>query len=207
MAEKKQQSSSAAAPRKSAGAGTTAEKSGGKKSVVAKAAGGITAKLSQTGKAAVAKAADMTATTPKKATRTATKSVAVPAAAASTGAAPTRAAARKKTPDLRKDLRDFAAGRPQGWGHDDWLKFLESLKSRGHNINDQEAIGLALERERLDVALGSIKGLGPQRRQALVDRYGTLWALRGADASEIARSGNLPADLAQRVKSELPGAV
>src|SRR5687768_16130568 len=73
-------------------------------------------------------------------------------------AAPAKSNARTKQPDLKKDLRDFASGRPQGWGHDDWLNFLESLKSRGHDVADREAIGVALERERLDLALSGVKG-------------------------------------------------
>jgi hypothetical protein len=105
--------------------------------------------------------------------------------------------------DLRKDLRDFASGRPQGWGHDDWIRFLEDLQSRGHDIRDREAIGIALEKERLDVALTPLRGMGPQRRAALVERYGTIWNLRNAPVAEIAQTARVPTDLAERVKAEL----
>src|SRR5690606_33332913 len=51
--------------------------------------------------------------------------------------------------DLQKDLREFASARPSGWSHGDWLTFLEGLSERGHNVADRDAIGLALEKERL----------------------------------------------------------
>jgi hypothetical protein len=105
--------------------------------------------------------------------------------------------------DLRRDLRDFASARPQGWNHDDWLNFLESLKERGHDINDRDAIGMMLEKERLDLALSRIRGMGPQRRQALVERYGTIWNLRNADVDEIAATAKIPRNLAEAVKADL----
>ena len=105
--------------------------------------------------------------------------------------------------NLRKDLRDFAAARPQGWSHDDWLNFLESLKDRGHDIRDRDAIGIALEKERLDLALSRTRGMGPQRRQSLVERYGSIWSLRNADVDEIAATARIPRNLAESVKAEL----
>ncbi|MEX2583531.1 MAG: helix-hairpin-helix domain-containing protein [Gemmatimonadota bacterium] len=108
-----------------------------------------------------------------------------------------------KNPDLRKDLRDFASGRPTGWGHEDWLNFLESLRSRGHNVNDRDAIGLALERERLDLALNGVAGVGPQRRKSLVEKYDNVWTLRSADAGEIAKTAGIKRDLAEKIKAEL----
>lgn len=104
--------------------------------------------------------------------------------------------------DLRGELRHFASAMPQGWGHQDWIEFLESLQERGHNINDREAIGLALERERLDLVLDAIRGVGPQRRRALIERYGTLWNLRNAEVEEIARIAKMPRSLAEEVKRE-----
>lgn len=105
--------------------------------------------------------------------------------------------------DLRRDLREFASARPQGWGHDDWLNFLESLKERGHNINDREAIGVALERERLGLRLEQVRGVGPQRRQALIERFGTVWSLRDADPREIADTAGMPVSLAEQVKERM----
>lgn len=106
-----------------------------------------------------------------------------------------------KSRDLKKDLRDFASARPEGWSHEDWIRFLESLESRGHNIADREMIGIALEKERLDLALSGIRGLGPQRRSALIEKYGTVWNLRNADVDEIRAVGRLPAGLAEQAKA------
>lgn len=103
-------------------------------------------------------------------------------------------------PDLKGALRDFASAMPHGWGHQDWINFLESLHERGHNINDRDAIGLALEKERLDLFLDSIRGVGPRRRAALIERYGTLWNVRNAEVEEIARVAKMPRSLAEEVK-------
>lgn len=119
------------------------------------------------------------------------------------GGSATRAKPRATGPNLQKDLRDFASARPEGWNHEDWVGFLESLQSRGHDIADRESIGVALEKERLDLALSGVKGVGPQRRQALIEKYGTLWSLRGADPDEIAKTANMPRSLAERIKNEM----
>src|SRR5690554_3551106 len=86
---------------------------------------------------------------------------------------------------LRRDLRDFASARPDGWSHDDWLRFLEHLEQRGHNITDRDAIGSLLERERLALALEQIPGVGPRRVQSIADRYGYLWRLRETDVEQL----------------------
>ncbi len=104
------------------------------------------------------------------------------------------------SPALSRDLREFASARPEGWNHEDWIVFLESLRTRGHDIRDRDAIGVALEMERLDLVLSSVRGLGPQRRRALVDRYGTLWTLRAADPNEIASVARIPVDLARKAR-------
>ncbi len=114
-----------------------------------------------------------------------------------------RAAPRSKQPDLKKDLREFASARPQGWNHEDWLAFLEDLQSRGHNISDREAIGVALERERLLMALGQVRGIGPLKRQAIAEHYNNLWELRHADPNEISTVGSISLVDAERIKSEL----
>jgi hypothetical protein len=112
-----------------------------------------------------------------------------PAAAPAAASAPNPAR-------FQRELRDFASARPQGWGHEDWINFLESLQGRGYDIQDRDAIGVALERERLDLALSSVKGLGPQRRRALVERFGHVWTLRNANPAEIAEAARIPVDLA-----------
>lgn len=140
----------------------------------------------------------VTATRSRAGANGSTKAVKQPPA----GARKTASRAAKQ-PDLKKDLREFASARPQGWNHDDWLSFLESLEHRGHNISDREAIGVALEKERLHLALTGLKGIGPQKRQSLIEYYGNLWQLRHADPDEIARVGNLPRKDAERIKTDL----
>lgn len=113
--------------------------------------------------------------------------------------------ARSTGPDLQKDLRAFASGRPDGWGHDDWLHFLEDLEQRGHNVNDRDAIGSMLERERLVLALEKVPGVGPRRVQAIADRYGYLWRLRETDADQLAREAKVPRGVAERVIGAIGG--
>jgi hypothetical protein len=118
--------------------------------------------------------------------------------AASAGRGPGRA----KKPDLKKDLREFASARPQGWDHQDWINFLEALQSRGHDVHDRDSIGLALEKERLDLALSGIKGVPAQKRKGLVERFGTTWKLRNAEVDEIAAAG-VDRAVAERIKADL----
>lgn len=113
------------------------------------------------------------------------------------------AAPRTRKPNLKKDLREFASARPQGWGHDDWIAFLEDLQRRGHDVRDRDAIGLALEKERLDLALSSVKGVTAPKRKALVERYGNAWNLRNAPADDVAAVAGIDREAADRLKSAL----
>lgn len=112
----------------------------------------------------------------------------------------------KETDQLREDLRDFASARPSGWGHDDWLAFLDALKERGHDTSEPEAIGRQLERERLAVVLSQVPGLGPKRVEALVERFETMWSARHAGAERIAEVPGIPRALAERVAEALRAA-
>lgn len=105
----------------------------------------------------------------------------------------------KETDTLRLDLRAFAQARPAGWGHDDWLSFLDVLRERGHDTSDPESIGLQLERERLAVVLAEVQGLGPKRVEALVTRFDTLWSLRQASVDDVAAVQGIPRSLAERI--------
>jgi hypothetical protein len=96
-------------------------------------------------------------------------------------------------------VRGFVSGRPQGWNHDEWLGFLEDLRSRGHNVEDRDSIGSMLERERLAQALAKVPGIGAQRVQAIAERFGNLWRLKDAGAEELAREANIPRPLAERI--------
>jgi hypothetical protein len=109
----------------------------------------------------------------------------------------------KEVDKLQEDLRAFAAARPSGWNHDDWLAFLTDLSARGHDVSDHGAIGARLERERLAVALESIEGLGPKRVQSLVDRFHTLWSIRHAQAPDVATVAGMTRPLAERVVQQL----
>jgi hypothetical protein len=101
--------------------------------------------------------------------------------------------------DLREHLRRFAAARPNGWNHDDWLGLLDELRGHGHDISNPDAVGATLERERLLLVLEGVDGLGPRRAQTLATRFETLYSLRHAGASEIASAARLPLPLATRV--------
>lgn len=198
----------------SAGAGVP----GGRSDATAKRAGGAGAKKASPRAAGAPngpQGGTATGTTAKKAAG-ATKSAGTGAArtsaaktsatktpAAKTPAAKTGGAARGKAPDLRKDLRDFASARPEGWSHDDWLTFLEHLKSRGHNITEREEIGRALEKERLDLALEGVQGLQPKGRKSLVERFGNVWSLRDADPDEVSRRGGVDRSVADRIREHL----
>ena len=101
--------------------------------------------------------------------------------------------------DLRGDARAFAAARPHGWNHDEWLGFLDDLRQKGHNIEDRETVGNLLERERLSIALERVPGIGPQRVRSIAERYGNLWRLKDVGAEELARDANIPRPLAERI--------
>lgn len=116
-----------------------------------------------------------------------------------------RRKAVKETDRLREDLRDFASARPSGWGHEDWLAFLDSLKERGHDTSEPDAIGRKLERERLAVVLSTVPGLGPKRVETLVERFETLWSMRHAGVDEVASAPGIPRSLAEKVVAELRG--
>jgi hypothetical protein len=110
---------------------------------------------------------------------------------------------KPKGPDLRADLRAFVTARPAGWGHDDWLAFLDHLRERGHDTSDPDAIGLLLEGERLAALLERVPGMGPRRVQAVVDRYHTAWSAHHAGVDEIAALPGMNLALAEKVRQAL----
>jgi hypothetical protein len=114
-----------------------------------------------------------------------------------------QAASQAKQPDLRADARNFAAARPEGWNHDEWLGFLEGLRDRGHNIEDKEAIGSLLERERLSVILERVPGIGAQRVRAIADSYPNVYLLKAASPQELAQRAKVPLPLAERIKETI----
>jgi len=107
---------------------------------------------------------------------------------------------KPKGPDLKADLRAFVTARPSGWGHDDWIAFLDHLRERGHDTSDPDAVGRLLERERLASVLERVQGMGPRRVSAVVDRYETAWSCARADVDEIAGLPGLNRSLAEKVR-------
>lgn len=106
---------------------------------------------------------------------------------------------------MEKHLVAFIEAHPDGWDHQDWLGLLAELEADGVDVNDTQAIGRELERQRLawELRRQNVRGLGPRRIEALVDRFGTLYALRRAGADEIAEIKTIHAGLAEDVVEAL----
>jgi hypothetical protein len=102
---------------------------------------------------------------------------------------------------MQEWLRAFVDSHPGGWDHNAWHGLLTDLSASGHDTADTEAIGRELERERVRAVLegAGVKGLGPKRRDALVEHFGSLWALRHASADEIAALPHIRRDLAEAI--------
>lgn len=109
--------------------------------------------------------------------------------------------ATKKSADaLQTDLRAFVSAHPEGWGHAEWTGLLDGLRAKGVDVEDEAKIGAAVERERLAKVLGQVKNVGPQRVKALVDRYETVWSLRGADPVELSATTKIPLAVVEQIK-------
>lgn len=89
----------------------------------------------------------------------------------------------------------------EGWSHDAWLALLNDLRQDGIDVSDSESIGVQLEGRRLARVLDDleIRGLGEKRIGAIVDRFGTLWAVRHAEAADLADIRTIPSTLAEKV--------
>ena len=83
----------------------------------------------------------------------------------------------------------------------EWLRLLAELERGGVDVGDTDAIGYALENERLawELERRAVPGLGPKRIEAVVSRYGTLWNLRQADAEDVAEIKTIPGALAEKL--------
>ncbi len=112
---------------------------------------------------------------------------------------------RRRGLDIRAEMRSFLDEHPDGWNHDDWTGFVHRLSHAGYDTRDTDALGRDLEAERLRRTLESraIPGLGPRRRDAIVDEFGTLWELRHADVERIAAVKGVPRGVAVKVRSAL----
>lgn len=102
---------------------------------------------------------------------------------------------------MDKHLEAFIDTHQGGWSHSEWLALLSDLRGEGIDVSDSESIGVELERRRLKRVLGSldIRGLGEKRIGAIVDRFGTLWAVRHAAVDDIADIRTIPSSLAEKV--------
>lgn len=98
-------------------------------------------------------------------------------------------------------LEAFLARHPDGWNHSDWLALLAELEAAGIQVADPARVGRDLERMRLALELErrGITGLGPKRRAAIVDQFGTLHMLRSASVEEVAQVPTVPRRLAEQV--------
>lgn len=105
--------------------------------------------------------------------------------------------------DLRGDLRQFVNDNPHGWDHQGWQGLLDRLGQRGHDTSNPEQIGMQLERERLSAQLEGTEGVSSQKAKSIIERFGTLYSLRNADADEIAREAKVSREVAERIKSRL----
>jgi hypothetical protein len=104
---------------------------------------------------------------------------------------------------LQPELHRFIAEHPDGWDHNEWIELLRVLAARGYDTTDGDAIGLALERERLGLALAGIPSLGERRCATLLNRYARLWDLQQAGIDEIARLPGMNAGIAKRIVEAL----
>lgn len=103
---------------------------------------------------------------------------------------------------MKERLKEFVETHPDGWNHDDWLGLLSELQS-GKKAIEPDAVGVQLERTRLAWVLDQrgVPGLGPKRRAALVDRFGTLGELKSASVDEVAEVPSINKALAEKVVS------
>ena len=102
---------------------------------------------------------------------------------------------------FRSHLRSFVHENQGNWDHDGWLGLLRQLEESGHDLADPDAIGAALERERLDWSLAKIRGLDEGLRATLVDRYGRIWELERASSHELQGIPGMTADLVRQVNA------
>jgi hypothetical protein len=102
-------------------------------------------------------------------------------------------------------LKDFVSAHESGWNHHEWLGLLAELTDAGYDTTDPDHIGMALERERLKLVLeqASVKGLGPQRREAVAESFGTVWNLQHASVEDLSGIPGLHHKLAQAIHEAL----
>ncbi len=110
-----------------------------------------------------------------------------------------------KKSKLADEIKRFIEAHPHGWGHEDWLGFLQHLGESGQDVPDADSLGMALEREHLKhTLLGChVTGLGPKRLEAVCDAFPSLHHLRSAGPEEIAERAKIPRTLAENLTQAL----
>jgi hypothetical protein len=106
---------------------------------------------------------------------------------------------------FRACLKDFVLTHQQGWNHHEWLGLLAELTDAGFDTSDPDHIGMSLERERVRQFLedAPVRGLGPKRREAVADRFATVWNLQHASVEDLKEIPSLHEKLAQELHSAL----
>ncbi len=91
------------------------------------------------------------------------------------------------------------------WDHGAWLELLDTLRAEGLSTQANDDIGLSLESTRVAWYLrrSGVKGLGPRRVQAVVDRFGTMWSLLHASPDDLADVPKLPRAVATELSAAL----
>jgi len=84
------------------------------------------------------------------------------------------------------------------------LRSLQRLRDEAHRFGLTYHRTLR-HRARVVSQLDDVPGVGPGRRAALLKAFGSVAALRGASADEIARASGIPLPVAERVRAHLGG--
>ncbi len=84
------------------------------------------------------------------------------------------------------------------------LRALQRLRDEAHRFG-LEYHRMLRSRARIGSLLDTVPGVGPARRAALLKAFGSVTALRAADAPDIAARAHVPLALARRVAEHLAG--
>jgi len=106
---------------------------------------------------------------------------------------------------MERRLGEFVGENADGWGHREWRSLLATLEREGHDVSRPEAIGMELERLRLRRLLEGldVRGLGPKRTGAVVERFGRLWEARQASVESLASVPSLNRSVARALYQAL----
>ena len=102
---------------------------------------------------------------------------------------------------MQDRLKTFVERHPEGWNHEEWLGLLSELQREGQDVPEPATVGRELEMIRLEAELErrAVRGIGPKRRAALVDRFGSFGGLRMASIEDVAQVPSITKTLAEKV--------